>query len=127
MKNPIERPTEVEAKFTLAGPTLLHELLKRKISIEGYHFGEACTREARDNYLDTPDFRLLRSGYQLRVCVEEGVWQAALKSRGVGSGVGIYRRLEIEAPLDDARLPSNVRFAANVAARTTASARVRSV
>jgi triphosphatase len=109
MTGPDQRPTEVEAKFTATGPALLQELAKRKTTVEGYRFGEAVTTEVKDVYLDAPDYRLLRNGLQLRLRVVDGVWQVALKARGVGSDVGIFRRLEIEEPLVGTDRPAEVK------------------
>lgn len=108
MMTPANQPTEVEAKFTVAGPALLHELAKPKTAVPGYRFGEVRTREVRDLYLDTPDYRLLRRGFQLRVRTGEDQWLATLKSRGIASEEGIYHRLEIEEPLAAARLPASI-------------------
>ncbi|HQY93010.1 CYTH domain-containing protein, partial [Caldilinea sp.] len=94
-----ERPTEVEAKFTLVDAGLLRKLAKKEATIPGYRFQKAFATEQRDIYLDTPAYRLLRYGYQLRARVRDGQWLATLKSRTMGSEVGIYQRLEIEEPL----------------------------
>jgi len=94
-----EQPTEIEAKFGVADPRLLHALAAPDLSISGYRFGPSVSKQIVDIYLDTPDYRLLRTGYQLRARRNGGQWLATLKSRGVGSDIGIYRRLEIEEPL----------------------------
>jgi len=104
----LEEPTEVEAKFTVADPTLLHKLATHEAVVAGYCFGDPITKELQDVYLDTADYRLLRHGYQLRVRAGDGQWLAALKSRVVASEVGIYHRLEIEEPLDEASRPAKV-------------------
>lgn len=101
-------PTEVEAKFAVEDPDLLQLLATHKSPVSGYCFGDPITKEQHDVYLDTPDYRLLRHGYQLRVRASDGQWHAALKSRGVGSEVGIYQRLEIEEPLGKADRPAKV-------------------
>lgn len=105
MDRPDDSPVEVEAKFAVSEPKLFEELLKRKTAQEGYRFGQPVEKEVRDLYLDTSDFRLLRMGYQLRLRVGEAQWVMAVKSRGVGSEVGIYRRIEIEESLDDKHCP----------------------
>ena len=74
MKTQAEHPTEVEAKFTVADPTLLRELAKQKPTLSGYRFGPPTTSELRDVFLDTPDYCLLRHGYYLRIRSEDG-WQ----------------------------------------------------
>ncbi len=105
MDRPNDSAMEVEAKFAVPEPRLFQELLKRKTALAGYRFGQPVEKEVRDIYLDTPDFRLLRLGYQLRLRVGDAQWIMAVKARGVGSDVGIYRRLEIEEPLGDKRCP----------------------
>ena len=102
------QPTEVEAKFTVADPALLHELTKPKTAVPGYRFGDVRTREVRDLYLDTPDYWLLRRGFQLRVRTGEDQWLATLKSRGMASVEGIYHRLEIEEALPASHLPARI-------------------
>ncbi len=103
-----ERPTEVEAKFTLVDAGLLRKLAKKEATIPGYRFQKAFATEQRDIYLDTPAYRLLRYGYQLRARVRDGQWLATLKSRTMGSEVGIYQRLEIEEPLAAANCPCSI-------------------
>lgn len=101
-------PTEVEAKFAVEDPALLEELAASSSPVSGYCFGDPLTKVQQDVYLDTPDYHLLRHGYQLRVRAGDSRGQAALKSRGVGSEVGIYHRLEIEELLETGNLPSKV-------------------
>jgi len=103
-----EQPVEIEAKFSVADPRLLQELAKPGATLTGYRFGALATRQIVDIYLDTPDYRLLRHGFHLRVRSEEGQWLAALKARGVASDVGIYHRLESEEPLTVPDQPARV-------------------
>ena len=102
------QPVEIEAKFSLPDPRLLHELAKPSATLPGYRFGAPATRELVDIYLDTPDYRLLRHGFHLRVRIGEEQWLVTLKARGVGSDVGIYHRLEIEEPLTATEQPAKV-------------------
>lgn len=101
-------PTEVEAKFAVEDPALLETLAASSSPVSGYCFGDPLVKEQRDVYLDTPDYHLLRHGYQLRVRADDSQLRAALKSRGVGSEVGIYQRLEIEEVLAAAAVPPKV-------------------
>ena len=105
MDNQTEHPVEVEAKFTVSNPKIFEELVKRRSALPGYRLGQPLHRVVQDIYLDTPDYRLLRLGYQLRLRIGESQWVMAVKSRGVASEIGIYRRIEIEAPLDEKRRP----------------------
>ena len=108
MERTQDQPIEIEAKFSIADPRLLHDLAKPNATLPGYRFGAPATRELVDIYLDTPDYRLLRHGFHLRVRCEEGQWLATLKARGVASDVGIYHRLEIEEPLALPELPAKI-------------------
>lgn len=108
MEPPSPQPVEIEAKFSIANAQLLHELAAPSLSMSGYRFGAAIIKQVMDIYLDTPDYRLLRTGYQLRARRIDGQWLATLKARGVGSDIGIYHRLEIEAPLATAGAPTAI-------------------
>jgi inorganic triphosphatase YgiF len=52
-----------------------------------------------DEYLDTPDLRLLRQGYGLRIRTSGEHQVVTLKSRRIADTASIYRRMEIEEPL----------------------------
>lgn len=101
-------PIEIEAKFSVPDASLLARLAKQSTALPGYRFGAAVCKEVVDIYLDTPEHRLLRTGYQLRARIVEGEWRATLKTRDVGSDIGIYRRLEIEELLANTALPASV-------------------
>lgn len=90
------------------GIVFLSKLAKQSTVLPGYRFGAASRKEVVDVYLDTSDHRLLRTGYQLRTRVVDGMWRATFKTRDVGSDIGIYRRLEIEEPLAENSLPAKV-------------------
>jgi len=102
-----DQPVEVEAKFAVSSPRTFAEMVRRKITLPGYHFGQPVQKVVHDLYLDTPDYRLLRWGYQLRLRVGESGWIMAVKSRGAASDVGIQQRLEIEEPLTEKRCPES--------------------
>lgn len=103
-----EQPIEIEAKFSVADAGILARLAKQSTALPGYRFGVASCQEVVDAYLDTPDYRLLRTGYQLRTRIIEADRRATLKSRDVGSDIGVYRRLEIEEPLAENAIPARV-------------------
>ncbi|GIV70045.1 CHAD domain-containing protein [Caldilinea sp.] len=100
--------TEIEAKFQIADANTFHALVKRNGALPGYRFGEITCKQVTDIYLDTPDYRLLRLGYQLRARRVDDRWLATLKSREVGDDEGIHRRLEIEEPLERESLPRTI-------------------
>jgi CHAD domain-containing protein/uncharacterized protein YjbK len=105
----MSRPTtEIEAKFRIVDASTFHKLVKRNGALPGYRFGEVTCKRVTDIYLDTPDYRLLRIGYQLRARRVDDQWLATLKSREVGDDVGIHRRLEIEEPLAHEPLPVKI-------------------
>lgn len=103
-----QQPVEIEAKFSVADAGTLQKLAKQSTALPGYRFGNVSHKEVIDIYLDTPDHRLLRTGYQLRARIADGVWRATFKTRDVASDIGIYRRLEIEEPLTENALPARV-------------------
>ena len=103
-----QQPVEIEAKFSVADAGTLQKLAKQSTVLPGYRFGNVGQKEVIDIYLDTPDHRLLRTGYQLRARIAEGVWLATFKTRDVASDIGIYRRLEIEEPLSENAPPARV-------------------
>ncbi len=102
------QPIEIEAKFSVADATILTRLAKQSTALPGYRFGAISRKEVVDVYLDTPDHRLLRTGYQLRARIVDGEWRATFKTRDVGSDIGIYRRLEIEEPLAENAIPARL-------------------
>ncbi|HHW86671.1 MAG TPA: CHAD domain-containing protein [Chloroflexi bacterium] len=105
MPDTTAEPIEIEAKFSVADASILARLAKQSTALPGYGFGSVSRQEVVDAYLDTPDHRLLRTGYQLRARAIDGAWRATFKTRDVGSDVGIYRRLEIEEPLAENAIP----------------------
>ncbi|MFM7173491.1 MAG: CHAD domain-containing protein [Caldilinea sp.] len=105
----VEQQTiEIEAKFSVAAPEILARLAKQRTGLPGYRFGAVSRREVVDVYLDTPDHRLLRTGYQLRIRVVDGEWRVTFKTRNGGGDIGIHRRVEIEAVLAENSLPAQV-------------------
>jgi CHAD domain-containing protein/uncharacterized protein YjbK len=103
-----QQPVEIEAKFSVADAGTLQKLAKQSTVLPGYRFGNVSHKEVVDIYLDTPDHRLLRTGYQLRARIVDGVWRATFKTRDVASDIGIHRRLEIEEPLAENAPPARV-------------------
>jgi triphosphatase len=92
-------PQEIEAKFLVDEPSQVEPLRLAPSLVPGYDLGEASEITIVDTYLDTPDFRLLRHGYGLRLRTNGVERLLTLKSRRVADTASIYRRTEIEEPL----------------------------
>ncbi len=88
---------EIEAKFIIQDTQTYHDL--QVMERLGY-FAISAPRveDMRDTYLDTPDRRLLRSGYACRQREQDGCAVISLKSLHGVEG-NIHRRDEVEAPL----------------------------
>ena len=94
---------EVEAKFIIQDTQTYHDL--RVMERLGY-FSISTPRveNMRDIYLDTPDRRLLKSGYACRQREQDGCAVLSLKSLHGAEG-NIHRREEVEAPLARIEIP----------------------
>ena len=94
---------EVEAKFIIQDTQTYHDL--QVMEYLGYFSISAPRVEnMRDIYLDTPDRRLLRSGYACRQREQDGCAVIALKSLHGAEG-NIHRREEVDAPLARIEIP----------------------
>ena len=100
-------PQEIEAKFLIGDPAQIAPLRTAPELSPAYSLKDIGVVELVDEYLDTPDLRLLRQGYGLRIRSLVDRQLVTLKSRrvadseadaGADSG-SIYRRMEIEEPL----------------------------
>jgi CHAD domain-containing protein len=94
-------PQEIEAKFVLSDPATVAPLRTAAALTPDYPLEDAGVVELVDEYLDTPDLRLLRHGYGLRIRTRGDSQVVTLKARGVADPGSIYRRMEIEEPLLD--------------------------
>jgi CHAD domain-containing protein len=96
-------PQEIEAKFLVSDPALVAPLRTAAELAPGYRLQDAGEVRLVDEYVDTPDFRLLRNGYGLRIRRHGARLLATLKSRRLDSVNGdrdaLFERLEIEEPL----------------------------
>jgi len=100
-------PQEIEAKFLISDPAQIALLRTAAELSPAYPLEDIGVVEMVDDYLDTPDLRLLRQGYGLRIRSLAGRQLVTLKSRRIAdAGTGtdadtgsIYRRMEIEEPL----------------------------
>lgn len=94
---------EVEAKFIIQDTQTYHDL--QVMERLGYFSISASRVEnMRDTYLDTPDRRLLRSGYACRQREQDGAAVISLKALHGAEG-NIHRRDEVEAPLARIEIP----------------------
>ncbi|MGC9395691.1 MAG: CHAD domain-containing protein [Anaerolineae bacterium] len=94
---------EVEAKFIIQDTQTYHDL--QVMDHLGYFSISAPRVENMcDTYLDTPDRRLLRSGYACRQREQGGCAVISLKSLHGAEG-NIHRREEVEAPLARIEIP----------------------
>ncbi len=96
-------PQEIEAKFLIGDPAQIAPLRTASELSPAYPLEDIGVVEMVDEYLDTPDLRLLRQGYGLRIRSLADRQLVTLKSRriadtGVDTG-SIYLRMEIEEPL----------------------------
>jgi CHAD domain-containing protein len=92
-------PQEIEAKFLVGDPAAVVPLRTAADLSPGYALVDAGEVHLVDEYLDTPDLRLLRNGYGLRIRRGEGKQLVTLKSRRIADTASIFRRTEIEEPL----------------------------
>jgi triphosphatase len=96
-------PQEIEAKFLIGDPAQIAPLRTAPELSPVYPLEDIGVVEMVDEYLDTPDLRLLRQGFGLRIRSLADRQLVTLKSRRIaGSSAdtgSIYRRMEIEEPL----------------------------
>jgi CHAD domain-containing protein len=92
-------PQEIEAKFLVGDPASVAPLRTAADLTPAYPLEDAGVVELVDEYLDTPDLRLLRQGYGLRIRTGGDTPVVTLKSRRIADTASIYRRTEIEEPL----------------------------
>jgi hypothetical protein len=91
MEPPSPHPVEIEAKFSILNAQLLHKLAAPGLSLSGYRFGAPVIKQMTDIYLDTPDYRLLRTGYQLRARHSAGTmgWQRSSHAASAATSASI--------------------------------------
>jgi CHAD domain-containing protein len=92
-------PQEIEAKFLIGHPAVVAPLRTATELTPTYPLEDVGTVEMVDEYLDTPDLRLLRQGYGLRIRTSGEQQVVTLKTRRITDTASIYRRMEIEEPL----------------------------
>ncbi len=89
-------PLEIEWQFDTPDLDRVARWVEQGAALRADALGE---REHRDRYLDTPDWRVERAGYTLRMRASLGGVEATLKSTG-GGDAGLRRRREWNEPLD---------------------------
>ena len=103
-------PQEIEAKFLIGDPAQIDAAAHGPGAGARLPSGRSGVVEMVDEYLDTPDLRLLRQGYGLRIRSLADRQLVTLKSRRIADTStaaarlgtdteSIYRRMEIEEPL----------------------------
>jgi CHAD domain-containing protein len=91
---PVERWLQARSEEGQAGPAAGSPSGSPPASDPGLQVLEAGTVTQVDTYADTPDWRVHRSGYSLRLRKKHGVSEATLKSFGAASE-GLRRRREV--------------------------------
>jgi inorganic triphosphatase YgiF len=114
---PTARGIEVEWQFHVADLAGFRRWLVRA-SFDGWDVAPLGVVHVADVYFDTPDWRLWRTGWALRIRRAAGATEATLKALARTRG-GPARRREISTALRDASL------GAMLAARTGVGPRVR--
>jgi triphosphatase len=94
-------PHEIEAKFLVKDAAAFAQWETAGEFASGYDLGAATEVTVVDTYVDTPDFRLLRKGFGLRMRQQNGLRLATLKATRMADAASIFRRIEIEEPLAD--------------------------
>ncbi len=94
-------PHEIEAKFLVKDAAAFAQWETAGEFASGYELGAATEVTVVDTYVDTPDFRLLRKGFGLRMRQQNGLRLATLKATRMVDAASIFRRIEIEEPLAD--------------------------
>ena len=94
---------EVEAKFVILD-TQTYQNLQAMERLGYFSISSPRVENMRDTYLDTPDRRLLQSGYACRQREQDGAAVISLKSLHGAEG-NIHRREEVDAPLARIEIP----------------------
>lgn len=95
----MKKNTEVEAKLQVLDPEELQQLRTEQVLPDGYMLGDPTSDAVRDLYVDTPDAKLLRHGYALRIRQRNDKRIIGLKSLIGTTEGGVHTRAEIEGPL----------------------------
>jgi triphosphatase len=90
---------EIEWQLASTDLAAVRRWLDEQETIEGLWVAPQSTLHIFDTYLDTPDWRIFRAGYALRVRTEEGRYEATLKSLHTNTGAKADRR-ELNEAID---------------------------
>jgi len=91
---------EREAKLAVGSDAVLDELARRAELGAGLALEGAARAVVDDEYLDTKDYALLRSGWSLRVRTKNGARTMTAKAISRAAGA-VHARREVEGPLVD--------------------------
>jgi inorganic triphosphatase YgiF len=93
-------PREVESSVVIVAPDPEHVLrsLTHLRTLDGYRFARTDRRSIVDTYFDTPDAKLRKRGFALRIRVENGMRLITLKGRRSAASGASDNRLELEVP-----------------------------
>lgn len=97
-----QAPQEVEAKFLLTDAAAVGQLVTAPRLAAAFLAAGSHKVETEDTYYDTADFRLLRSGWGLRIRRLADGRLATIKALGLDRGAPLAARTEIEEALPDA-------------------------
>lgn len=101
-KHPGSDHVETEWQFESDDLAATEEWLKGRPDGPVLFIEPQATREIRDTYFDTEDWRVHRAGYALRVRETDGAFEATMKALASEDEDGARRRREVSMPLKDA-------------------------
>src|ERR1700761_4757839 len=90
---------EIEWQLASTDLAAVRRWLDQRDSVEGLLVAPQSTLDIFDTYFDTPDWRIFRAGYALRVRCEAGKSEATLKSLHPNTGAKADRR-ELNEAID---------------------------
>jgi len=94
---------EIEAKFTIPNDKV-YAWLKKVRRMQDFTIHTGSTQRLDDEYLDTPDRRIMRAGYTCRFRHKNGTRTVTLKALGHADGA-IHYRQELETQIERAAAP----------------------
>ena len=95
----VERPVEIELKYTVADRTIGERLLNAE-TLAGFRAnGAPRPTQHEDRYVDSADGALARAGFAARLRTAGNETIVSVKSTAVGNG-SLHRREELEGPAD---------------------------
>jgi len=95
----MKKDMEIEAKLHIQEPAYAHRLRTEQVLTAAYTLSDVNPAVVRDLYIDTPDAKLLRHGYALRIRQRNQNYIIGLKSLASTPQDGVHTRREVEGPL----------------------------